>query len=382
MAKYEEKDNVLLRVAKYLIPWEGDKPGEKVRKLIFLAAAVVLIVTVSILVVNGITQAQDNRRNSEIQDIYHNGSSSKPLSNSEDSSGNSGNVSGDTSVIIGSNGESSSSSSTSQPTEIIPSLKDIYELNHDTIGWITIADDSRTVVDLPVLQSEDNEYYLTHDFDGNPSRAGALYADYHAPVTATERPANIVIYGHNMGSGEYFGQLFDYCNYSESTGDPTNISMYKRFPTITFNTLYKESTYKIFGGMLVNVEEEYGEVFPYHMIRDFETKSDFDNFCAEVLDRSTFINPDVDLKYGDNLITLSTCSWGYGTPNIGNGDAQLRWVIVAREVRDGEDPSVDVEKAYYNPSPKFCEAYYRNYIGYGEWEGRGWKEDIIYGYNG
>ena len=69
MAKYEEKDNVLLRVAKYLIPWEGDKPGEKVRKLIFLAAAVVLIVTVSILVVNGITQAQDNRRNSEIQDI-------------------------------------------------------------------------------------------------------------------------------------------------------------------------------------------------------------------------------------------------------------------------------------------------------------------------
>lgn len=380
MANYEEKDNALLRVAKYLIPWEGDKPAEKIRKLIFLAAAVVLIVTVSILVVNGITQAQDNKRNSEIQDIYHNGGSTSNVSSTTDSGTSS--TTGDTSVIISSSGESSSTSSQEKPPEIIPSLKDIYELNHDTIGWITIADEGRTVVDLPVLQTDDNQYYLEHDFDGNPSRAGALYADYHAPVTATQRPANIVIYGHNMGSGEYFGQLFDYCNYSMSTGDPTNISMYKRFPTITFNTLYKNSSYKIFGGMLLNVEEEYGEVFPYHMIRDFETKSDFDNFCAEVLDRSTFINPDVDLKYGDNLITLSTCSWGYGTPNIGNGEAQLRWVIVAREVRDGEDPSVDVSKAYYNPTPKFYDAYYENFVGTDGWEGRGWKEDIIYGYAG
>ena len=376
MANYEEKDNVLLRVAKYLIPWEGDKPAEKIRKLIFLAAAVVLIVTVSILIVNGITQAQDNARNSEIQDIHSNGGSSVS------STVNSG-VSGDTSLNITPNGESSSSSTTSQPTEIIASLKDIYALNNDTIGWINISDEGRTIVDLPVMQTEDNEYYLTHDFDGNPSKAGALYADYHAPVTATQRPANIVIYGHNMGSGEYFGQLFDYCNYSMATGDPTNISIYKRFPTIKFDTLYKESTYKIFGGMLVNVEEEYGEVFRYHMVRDFETKTDFDNFCAEVLDRSTFINPDVDLKYGDNLITLSTCSWGYGTPNIGNGEAQLRWVIIAREVRDGEDPSVDVSKAYYNPSPKFYDAYYNHFSEtLDSWQGRGWKEDIIYGYNG
>ncbi len=377
MANYDEKESVLLRVAKYLIPWEGDKPAEKIRKLIFLAAAIVLIVTVTILIINGVTQAEDNQRNSELNSIYHNGGSSSNVSST-----NSGSTSGDTSVVISSGDGSSNNSTQSQPAEMLPSLKDIYALNNDTIGWITIADSERTIVDLPVLQTDDNEYYLEHDFDGNPSRAGALYADYHAPVTATERPANIVIYGHNMGTGEYFGQLFDYCNYSMSTGDPTNISIYKRFPTITFNTLYKESTYKIFGGMLVNVEEEYGEVFPYHMIRNFETKSEFDNFCAEVLDRSTFINPDVDLKYGDNLITLSTCSWGYGTPNIGNGEAQLRWVIIAREVRDGEDPSVDVEKAYYNPTPKFYDAYYKNFIGYGEWEGRGWKEDIIYGYGG
>lgn len=382
MANYEEKDNVLLRVAKYLIPWEGDKPAEKIRKLIFLAAAVVLIVTVSILVINGITKAEDSKRNDELGSMYHNSGTSTNVS----STVNSGNTSGDTSVIIDSNGESSNNSSQAQPAEMLPSFKELYALNPDIIGWISIDDDDtdnvKPILDYPVMQTYDNEYYLTHNFDKEESRAGALYADFHDPVTATERPANLVIYGHNMGDDTYFGILDEYFNYSMSNGDPTNISYYKRYPTITFNTLYKNSKYKIFGGMLVNVEEEYGKVFPYHMIRNFENKSEFDNFCAEVLDRSQFINPDVDLKYGDNLITLSTCQWGYGTPSIGNGEAQLRWVLVAREVREGEDPSVDVEKASYNPSPKFYDAYYKNFLGGGEWAGRSWDKSIIYGYEG
>ena len=114
------------------------------------------------------------------------------------------------------------------------------------------------------------------------------------------------------------------------------------------------------------------------MKRNFKDKADFDSFCAESLDRSTFINPDVNLKYGDNLLTLSTCMFGYG-------DADLRWVIFARETREGESPEVDVSKAYANPSPKFYDLYYDifggNWLGGNKipdsWQGRGWKEDII-----
>ncbi len=59
MANMEEKDNAFMRVVKYLIPWEGDKPAEKIRKLIFIAAAVVLVVTVTILIINGVNSDKD-----------------------------------------------------------------------------------------------------------------------------------------------------------------------------------------------------------------------------------------------------------------------------------------------------------------------------------
>ena len=60
------------------------------------------------------------------------------------------------------------------------------------------------------------------------------------------------------------------------------------------------------------------------------------------MERSQIIT-DVDIKYGDEFITLSTCS---------NEFEPSRFVIMARKVREGEDPSVDVSKAYLNPNAK------------------------------
>ena len=145
---------------------------------------------------------------------------------------------------------------------------------------------------------------------------------------------------------------------------------YRKYPTITFNTLYRKSTYKIFAGMLVNTEEKDGEVFYYLQGRKFKNKAAFDDYVAQILDRTTFYT-DVDLKYGDNLITLSTCILDYGI--------DARWVIFGREVREGEDPTVDVSKAYENPDPLYFDYYY-NVFG-GSWGGRKWDADMIYDYS-
>lgn len=390
MAKMEEKDNAFMRVVKYLIPWEGDKPSEKIRKLIFIAAAVVLIVTVTILIINGVNSAKDKEQNSNLANIYSQGGSSSTdsgNSSSNTSSSTSGNssstsssTSSNTSSTSSTSSGSSSSTSTSDPYAEKPNtpaviqgnFEELLEINSDIVGWLTIDG----VVNLPVMQTDDNEYYLTHDFYNNPSKTGALYVDYHNKVTAGGKPDNTVIYGHNDAGAEYFGGLPNYFNYSMTTGDPNNISFYKNHPTITYNTIYKNSTYKIFAGILTNVYEEDGAVFPYHTVRSFGSKSDFDNYCANILDRSNFINPDVDLQYGDKLLTLSTCMWNYGTPSISAGEAHLRWVVFAREVRDGESASVDVSKAYANPDPLFFDAYYNNYAG-GSWGGRKWPKDLI-----
>ena len=205
---------------------------------------------------------------------------------------------------------------------------------------------------------------------------GSLYVNSNVKVTA-DGPTNTIIYGHNDAGATFFGGLPNYFNYSITTGNWENIGFYKNNPVVTYNTIYKNSKYKIFGGILVNVYDEDGTVFPYHTYRNFGSKADFDNYVANILDRSTFINPDVDIQYGDRLLTMSTCMWGYGTPSLAQSyDAHLRWVVFAREVRDGEDSYVDVSKAYANPDPLFYDAYYYNYAG-GSWGGRKWPREII-----
>ena len=71
MANFVEKESIFLRIAKYLIPWKGDKPVEIIRKIIFLAAAVVLVVSLVTIISFYGSDAQDRKFNQQISDIYH-----------------------------------------------------------------------------------------------------------------------------------------------------------------------------------------------------------------------------------------------------------------------------------------------------------------------
>lgn len=345
MANFVEKENIFLRIAKYLIPWKGDKPAEIIRKAIFLAAAVVLIVSlVTIFAFLG-GNAQDKKLNEQISEIYH----------------------GSANVTID---EVKQEQLAKDYPEVNEKFLPLLEQNEDVIGWITMGDPENPFIDYVVVQGDDNEFYLDHNLNGEKNVGGTVFADYREKITPENTPANIILYGHNVQSGEYFAKLTRYFNYrSISYGQDEGLDWYRKYPTITFNTLYKDSTYKIFAGMLVNTQEEDGEVFYYLQGRKFGNKAEFDNYIAQILDRSTFYT-DVDLQYGDNLITLSTCILDYGI--------DARWVIFGREVREGEDPTVDVSKAYENPDPLYFDYYYRVYGG--SWGGRKWDADMIYDY--
>ena len=348
MAKNQEKENIFIRILKYLFPWKGDKPAEIIRKIVFLAALVTLIVSVTNLLLAQVNRITDNSLNKELSESYHGTAASKVEINTESRE-----------EII------------KEHPEIQERFIPLLEINKDIVGWITVGNED--FIDYPVLQGEDNYYYLYRNFKKEDSRSGSIFLDYRNTITADNQSGNLVIYGHNMQSGEYFGKLIYYFNYAVSQPDHNDISFYKEHPTITFSTLYKTSTYKIFGGVLAKVNSNDDDDFKYHNVHNFATKAEFDDFCANVLDRSTFINPDVDLKYGDNLMTLSTCVLG-----TAYGNADLRWVIFARETREGEDETVDVSKAFANPSPLFYDLYYA--ARGGEWKGRGWDESIIQGY--
>ncbi len=354
MEKSSQNENVIMRVVKYLIPWKGDKPAEIIRKIIFLAALTVLIATGVIFLSTRQNAKYEEEIKDGITDLYHGGGVSIDTETKNDLQQKFPEV----------------------QEKFLPLLNDEKLNTEDIVGWITINGygDEEPLVDDIIMQGDDNDYYLTHNSRGEPAKAGSLYLDYRCKQTADETSANTVVYGHNMlnvnPNIDYFGVLLQYFNYSKWNSDKTDITFYKQHPTITFSSLYNTDEYKIFGGIMVNTESSAGEVFKYHNIHNFANKEAFDTFCANILDRSCFINPDVDLRYGDELLTLSTCIYGYST--------DTRFVIFARKTRDGESPEVDVEKAFANPSPLFFDLYY-NIFG-GSWQGRQWPLDIIWGY--
>lgn len=350
MANFVEKENIFLRIAKYLIPWKGDKPAEIIRKVIFLGAAAVLVVSLVTIFTFFGGNAQDQRLNNQMSEIYH----------------------GTANVTID---QVKQEQLAKEYPEVNPDFLPLLEQNKDVIGWITVGDPEKPFIDNIVVQGEDNDFYLDHNINGEKNVGGTVFADYREKITPEHTPANIILYGHNVQSGEYFAKLTRYFGDRVlSYGQDEGLEWYKKYPTITFNTLYRNSTYKIFAGMLVNTEEKDGEVFYYLEGRKFSNKDEFDNYIAQILDRSTFYT-DVDLKYGDNLITLSTCILDYGI--------DARWVIFGREVREGEDPTVDVSKAYENPDPLYFDFLYKAYYNYygSSWGGRKWDENMIYDYH-
>lgn len=82
--------------------------------------------------------------------------------------------------------------------------KNLVEINPDFKGWLQIDN----VLSLPIVQGNDNEYYLDHNFYGMKSVYGSAYLDYrNIPNDWIQ-----IIYGHNVTDGQIFTVLLNYEN--------------------------------------------------------------------------------------------------------------------------------------------------------------------------
>ncbi|MCL2071761.1 MAG: class B sortase [Oscillospiraceae bacterium] len=265
-------------------------------------------------------------------------------------------------------------------TDILSQWEELHERNNHFVGWLKLGE---TVIDYPVMQYLEeefdktesdgytgNSYYLKLDFDRRYDDKGSLFVDWHTPIVSKKRPDNTVIYGHNMSSGLKFHHLINY--FTEPGGK--DLTAYYENPTIDFTTVYDDerSTYKIFGAMYVNTDASHGEVFNYFQRRFFNSKAEFYDFIGNVMDRSVFYT-DVDVDYGDEILTLSTCFFPLGR------SIDTRVVVLARRVRAGEEPEVDTSVAYINPDPLYFDYYYR--VQGGEWGGRNWDTSKVKGFD-
>lgn len=296
----DKKPNIFVRILKGFLPWKNDPVKEIIRKTIFLLALIVFIGT-GIYLINYFNQGSINEEIVEdARAVY---------STTQDGVNNKG---------------------------MQLKFEALYKQNSDIRGWLCI---DGTKVDYPVYQTNDNDFYVTHDMSKNESRYGAIFADCNATIKKNKHSQNIVLYGHNMIDKSMFGGILDY----------TKLSFYKENPLIDFDTIYNDGTYKVFAVIITNVKKEHdnGYVFNYMQNR-FVSENNFLNWAENVKVRS-IIDTGVDINGTDEVITLSTCSYEFD---------DARTVVFARKVRQGESMHVNTEKAKYNKTPLYPQAYY------------------------
>lgn len=258
---------------------------------------------------------------------------------SDETSANSADVTNDESKTFSVELDNSHKKNAKDSNGILLKFSKLLEYNSDIKGWLSIVN---TYIDYPVMQDFDGgDFYLNHDFEGNRDKNGSLYIDGNCNVEDPSK--NIVIHGHNMQSTRMM--FYELLNYN-------NLNYYKEHPVITFDSIYKNSQWKIISFMRVAGTISKNNGFNY-MTGTFDSDEEFLDFLYQIESRSLYYCP-VDVNEDDRLLMLSTCSYEIH---------DYRTVVVARRVRKGESTDVDVDRAYFREDVLLPDSYYKHYDG-------------------
>lgn len=198
---------------------------------------------------------------------------------------------------------------TETKTERILQLEELKKQNNDIIGWIEIEN---TIINYPVLQCEDNSFYMTHNYKKEYSAEGSIFLDkdYNWELPSS----NLLLYGHNNKNKTMFAELL---NYKEE-------SYYKEHPTIRFTTLAEDKTYEIIAVFKSRVYyKSEKDVFRYYYFINAENEEEYNNYINESKKASLY-DTGKTATYGDQLLTLSTCEYS---------QEDGRFVVVAKKVQ-------------------------------------------------
>lgn len=194
---------------------------------------------------------------------------------------------------VGDNEKSENEESESGRESALSGYENLLKINPQILGWIAIPG---TQLSFPLLQGEDNDYYLHHDIYGRESRYGAIFVDCKANLYGGE--SNIIIYGHHMRNGGMFGSLEEY----------DSRSYYEEHPSFFLFLPEEEREYEIIAVLKNDIYSREKEPFQYYDYERIETKEMFDKYCQGIKSHSLY-DTGLTAEYGDELVTLCTCSY-------------------------------------------------------------------------
>ena len=192
------------------------------------------------------------------------------------------------------------------------SYEDILKKNKDVVGWIEMEG---TKISYPIMWTpKDGEYYLHRNMDKEYSISGALFVDERCNAYQGN---HLIIFGHHMSDGTMFGEL---CNYSSD-------KFYKKHKTFKYTFIDKEGVgttyvYRVFSYFKTETYAK-PDYMEYAALASPDKFKEYIDFVKKKSEKDIDITP----KWGDDLITLSTCSYHVARP-------YGRYVVVA--VKDSE----------------------------------------------
>ena len=168
----------------------------------------------------------------------------------------------------------------------------LQEINSDIYAWLEI---DGTNISYPIVQHpEDDDYYLTHNSDGNYSANGAIFTQPTYNSTDFEDPVT-VIYGHRMGSA-MFGSLMSKFS---------NAEFFQEYNIIRVYTPERLLEYKVFAAVPYSNEHILYE-------HDFSEKAEYNAFFRGVysirrLEAQFDQEGKPSFEDEDKVLILSTC---------------------------------------------------------------------------
>ena len=175
-------------------------------------------------------------------------------------------------------------------------FKALREKNPDTVGWLYVGSCG---ISYPIVQGEDNDYYMNHTFEGTVNSSGAIIIDYRDDKYLKDW--NTFIYGHNMKNGSMFGSLKKLLN--DETLYDSDPYIYVYLPGYIYR-------YKIFS--------YYKDKPDSKMYWTADTLQEYRQYIRDALSLSVR-DLGVETSEENNMVTLVTCS--------GSGAGKMRFFV-------------------------------------------------------
>lgn len=170
----------------------------------------------------------------------------------------------------------------------------LKEINPDFVGWLSLEG---TVINYPVVQGQDNAYYLEHLFNGDVNHMGCIFLHYGNNPNMTDK--NTWMFAHHTNNGSMFYTLESY----------KSQSFYDEHPEFLYQTPNGNYLIEPVAGMVVSGDEFSIETF-MPTEEYVYSSDDFMEWVNFFVSNSTFRSR-TSITDKDQIVTMVTCTDDY-----------------------------------------------------------------------